>query len=480
MRRVRGRSRARAEGRHAAGPSMTLGVAEDTSSSRIPSSAQVRMRLLRLAGFSAVRITSQWLPGDIAPPTDQLEMLRTVTGAAQLAGVRVYVSVYHPGSRTTPLTPEARAEFTQYTAALVRAVPTLDDVIVGNEPNLNRFWLPQFNPDGSTPPPLRTSRCSHQSTTRSRRSTRCPRLGRRARAARERQPDGACGRHALADRRSSATSAPPTAPAAAGARSWTASRSTRTRTTRRTRPDIRAPEHHHDRPRRLRQARGGSSGRRSTARPRPARPCPSCTTSSGSSRSDPERQASSTTRARSRRRRCPSRRRSRPTYYHAGCGSPSASRTSSACCSSTRTTRRRAQLAVGRLLRRRHAEVEPPGRARRARPHARRLDHALPGPRARRGSLQTFASPPRRSSQGQARGAASLHLDCAWEVARRGRRPARQAPGSARLRPRGPTIVASLKDRNLGRAPVRLTLTVSHPVNPGTPVSRTSLPLRPV
>ncbi len=126
-----------------------LGVAEDTVKQPDPVVAQVKMRLLRLAGFSAVRITSQWLPGDLAPPNDQLEMLRTVTGAAQLAGVRVYVSVYQPGSKTTPLTPEARAEFTQYSAALVQAVPAIDDVIVGNEPNLNRFWLPQFNPDGS-------------------------------------------------------------------------------------------------------------------------------------------------------------------------------------------------------------------------------------------------------------------------------------------------------------------------------------------
>jgi hypothetical protein len=138
-----------AGGASAGGPSMTLGVAEDTVKQADPVVAQVRMRLLRLAGFSAVRITSQWLPGDLAPPNDQLEMLRTVSGAAQLAGVRVYVSVYHPGSRTTPLTPQARAEFTQYTATLVQAVPALDDVIVGNEPNLNRFWLPQFNPDGS-------------------------------------------------------------------------------------------------------------------------------------------------------------------------------------------------------------------------------------------------------------------------------------------------------------------------------------------
>jgi hypothetical protein len=134
---------------HAGGPAITLGVAEDTVKQPDPVVAQVRMRLLRLAGFSAVRITSQWLPGDLAPPNDQLEMLRTVTGAAQLAGVRVYVSVYSPGSKTTPLTPEARSEFSRYAAALVQNVPLIDNVIVGNEPNLNRFWLPQFNPDGS-------------------------------------------------------------------------------------------------------------------------------------------------------------------------------------------------------------------------------------------------------------------------------------------------------------------------------------------
>src|SRR5262245_1806097 len=92
---------------HAGGPSLTLGVAEDTGEVRDRVLAPVRMRLLRLAGFSAVRVTSQWLPGDLAPPNDQLEMLRTITGAAQLAGVRVYVSVYSPGSKTTPLTAEA-------------------------------------------------------------------------------------------------------------------------------------------------------------------------------------------------------------------------------------------------------------------------------------------------------------------------------------------------------------------------------------
>ena len=128
---------------------MALGAAEDAVRADDLVGAQAQMSLLRLAGMSSVRVTSNWLPGLVAPTEAELRTLRNVEGAAQLTGVRVIVSVYHPGSKTTPLTPEARAEFAQYTAALVGALPTIDDVIVGNEPNLNRFWLPQFNADGT-------------------------------------------------------------------------------------------------------------------------------------------------------------------------------------------------------------------------------------------------------------------------------------------------------------------------------------------
>jgi hypothetical protein len=58
------------------------------------------------------------------------------------------VIVYQPGSATTPLTAEARSQFAAYTAAVVTRVH-VRDLIVGNEPNLNRFWLPQFGPGGA-------------------------------------------------------------------------------------------------------------------------------------------------------------------------------------------------------------------------------------------------------------------------------------------------------------------------------------------
>ncbi len=133
----------------AGGPGMTLGAAEDVVRSPDLVTAKTNMSLLRLAGFRAVRITSTWAPGAQAPTAAELKILRNVAAAASLNGVRVYVSFYHAGSKTTPLTPEARAQFATYAASLVRALPSFRDVIVGNEPNLNRFWLPQFGPDGS-------------------------------------------------------------------------------------------------------------------------------------------------------------------------------------------------------------------------------------------------------------------------------------------------------------------------------------------
>ena len=134
---------------HAAGPSMSLGVAEDAVRASDLVTAKARMSQLRLAGFTSVRITSNWLPGLVAPTAAEAQVLRSVETAARLSGVRVYVSVYHPGSRTTPLDAAAQAQFAQYAAALAAGFPSFDDVIVGNEPNLNRFWLPQFAADGS-------------------------------------------------------------------------------------------------------------------------------------------------------------------------------------------------------------------------------------------------------------------------------------------------------------------------------------------
>jgi hypothetical protein len=135
-----------------AGTGLVAGVVEDDVRAPTLVEAQTKMTGLRLAGYRAVRITSYWRPGASRPTDDELRILRNVGVAGDLAGVRVYLTVMHQTSKTTPLTDEARAEFTSYAAAVAKET-SIRHLIVGNEPNLNRFWMPQFEPDGSSASP---------------------------------------------------------------------------------------------------------------------------------------------------------------------------------------------------------------------------------------------------------------------------------------------------------------------------------------
>jgi hypothetical protein len=133
----------------AGGPAMLVGTADDTVRQPTLVEAKAKMGQLRLAGLNAVRVTETWTPGATAPSAGDVSTLANVVGAAKIYGVEVFVAVYNAGSRTTPLSAQDQSDFATFAAAVVRSVPGIADVIVGNEPNTNRFWLPQFNPDGS-------------------------------------------------------------------------------------------------------------------------------------------------------------------------------------------------------------------------------------------------------------------------------------------------------------------------------------------
>src|SRR5919204_5510225 len=133
----------------AGGRTMLIGATEDAVRQPTLVGAKGQMDLLTLAGFNAVRVTQVWTPGDTKPSADDVLTLRNVEQAGRLDGVQVLLAVMNFGSRTTPLTEEARGQFADYTAALARALPQIHYFVIGNEPNLNRYWLPQFNPDGS-------------------------------------------------------------------------------------------------------------------------------------------------------------------------------------------------------------------------------------------------------------------------------------------------------------------------------------------
>ena len=136
-----------------AGPGLVAGAVEDDLRASTLVDAQTRMALMRVSGFRAVRVTSYWQPGDKQPTEGELQVLQNVAAAADRNGIRLYVTVMHPGSRTTPLTSDARSDFASYAATIVREAPAVQNLIVANEPNLNRFWLPQFALDGSSEAP---------------------------------------------------------------------------------------------------------------------------------------------------------------------------------------------------------------------------------------------------------------------------------------------------------------------------------------
>jgi hypothetical protein len=124
-----------------------VGVVEDSTLLPEAAAAKERVRAVRDAGFDAIRVTSIWSPGQTEPQPAELRILRNVDEAADGLGVRLFVAVYQAGSSTTPRTEPERADFAAYTASLARSLATRD-FIIGNEPNLNRFWMPQFGPNG--------------------------------------------------------------------------------------------------------------------------------------------------------------------------------------------------------------------------------------------------------------------------------------------------------------------------------------------
>jgi hypothetical protein len=134
---------------HAGGPGLVIGATEDAVRSTTLTEAKAQMDLLALAGFRGVRITQVWTPGAQTLSASDKKVLDNVVAAAQLNDVTVLTTVMNKGSATTPLTPQDQADFAAYAASVVQEVPSLRTLIIGNEPNLNRYWLPQFNADGS-------------------------------------------------------------------------------------------------------------------------------------------------------------------------------------------------------------------------------------------------------------------------------------------------------------------------------------------
>ena len=87
-------------------------------------------------------MTVIWSPGEETIGGDELVAVQNASAAAQLDGVRLILSLYARDSRTTPLSSRARGEFARYAGSIAQRFPAVRDFVVGNEPDLNLFWMP--------------------------------------------------------------------------------------------------------------------------------------------------------------------------------------------------------------------------------------------------------------------------------------------------------------------------------------------------
>jgi hypothetical protein len=103
------------------------------------------MKLAYDSGFRAIVLSAVWKNG--ASAEDDVPALRRAVDAAVREHIQPVLAVYQLSS-STPVDPTQRTAFAAYAAALAKALPEVRDVIVGNEPNLNLFWQPQFDSSG--------------------------------------------------------------------------------------------------------------------------------------------------------------------------------------------------------------------------------------------------------------------------------------------------------------------------------------------
>ena len=126
-----------------------IGALEDGVRFIEPELADQRVAFAEEAGFNAHNITSPWAPGRTQPEAAQLTEIRNVAAALEKRNMKLLVTSYALRPREAPVTEEEQENYARFMATIAREVPSVRDFAVWNEPNLNGFWLYQFDEAGN-------------------------------------------------------------------------------------------------------------------------------------------------------------------------------------------------------------------------------------------------------------------------------------------------------------------------------------------
>jgi hypothetical protein len=127
---------------------LLLGATDPLLAEANPLGSQREAKRLASAGLDSVRLTVEWSLGETSLPAAELARLTNAARAAKADHLRLILAIFPSGSRQTPVDAADQADFAAWAASIARSLPSVRDFVVGNEPNLNRFWLPQFGPNG--------------------------------------------------------------------------------------------------------------------------------------------------------------------------------------------------------------------------------------------------------------------------------------------------------------------------------------------
>jgi hypothetical protein len=127
-------------------PGLFVGITDDVFLDH-PSTAIAAARDLGLGG---VRVALNWTAGQTQMNAHDLASFNSMVSAA--AGMRIVVTVYGRAV-DAPVDGAGRESYCSYVSDLLSRFPTINDVVIWNEPNLGFFWQPQFNPDGTSAAP---------------------------------------------------------------------------------------------------------------------------------------------------------------------------------------------------------------------------------------------------------------------------------------------------------------------------------------
>ncbi len=131
----------------AAGPTLFVGV-DDNAFLAGPAAA---LPVAHDLGMTAARVTIDWHPGKTGLSQNDASQLERLAAAS--TGMRIVVSVYSTDPWLAPIGDSGRGQYCNYVGSILKNYPTINDVVIWNEPNLSYFWRPQFGDNGSSAAP---------------------------------------------------------------------------------------------------------------------------------------------------------------------------------------------------------------------------------------------------------------------------------------------------------------------------------------